>query len=181
MEEKKSRSFISILQSVCVLYITVWTISPPLQIGTIYRIAALGAVGLWFLLNIPQNVKFERIHVMSIFFAVLVIIVALMESEGKISNVLRPINYYMLVITFLIGYCYKDRWQELSWMIPIVLLLLAYFNYQTYKVVANDPTIARLIVRNDESIYHYMRSGVGGYGLLYSQVCVLPIIVSWTI
>lgn len=181
MEEKKSRSKISILQSLCVLYITVWTISPPLQIDNIYRIAALGAVGLWFLLNIPYNVKLERIHILAIVFAMLVMIVALMESDGKINNILRPINYYMLVITFIMAYCYKDRWQELSWMIPIVLILLIYFNYQTYKTVSDNPAVARLIVRNDPEIFHYMRRGVGGYGLLYPQVCVLPMIVSWII
>ena len=181
MEDKKSKSAISIIQSICVLYITVWTISPPLQIDAIYRVAALGAVGLWILLNVQSKVQLERIHILAIVFAMLVFVVALMESDGKLGNVWRPINYYMIVLTFIIGYCYKDRWNELSWIIPIVLLLLAYFNYQTYKTVADDPTIARLIVRNDESIYHYMRSGVGGYGLLYSQVCILPVIVSWTI
>lgn len=181
MESKKSRNALTILQSICVLYITVWTISPPLQINTIYRVVALGAVGLWFLLNIPHGLKLERIHIVAIAFAMLVVIVALMESEGKISNVLRPINYYMLVITFLIAYYYKDRWNELSWMIPIILLLLTYFNYQTYITVTNDPTVARLIVRNDPEVYHYMRRGVGGYGLLYPQVCFLPMIVSWMI
>ena len=181
MEEKKSRSFISILQSLCVLYITIWTIAPPLQIDNIYRIAALGAVGLWFLLNIPQKVTLERIHILAIIFAMLVMIVALMDSGGRFRKILDPINYYMLVITFIMGYCYKDRWHELSWMIPIILLLLVYFNFQTYKTVLDDPSAARTLVRNDASAYHYMRRGVGGYGLLYPQVCILPIIVSWTI
>ena len=181
MEKSNSRSKRNILQSILVLYITVWTISPPLQIDNIFRIAALGAVGLWFLLNIPYNVKLERIHVLSIVFAMLVLIVALMESNGKWSNVLRPINYYLLVIAYIMAHCYKERWEELSWIVPIVLLLLTYFNYQTYRVVSDDPTIARIIVRNDPSAYHYLRQGVGGYGLLYSQVCVLPIIVSWII
>ena len=181
MEKSNSRSKRNILQSILVLYITVWTISPPLQIDAIYRIAALGAVGLWFLLNIPYNVKLERIHVLSIVFAMLVLIVALMESDGKWSHVLRPINYYLLVIAFIMAHCYKERWEELSWIVPIVLLLLTFFNYQTYKTVIDDPSIARIIVRNDPSAYHYLRQGVGGYGLLYSQVCMLPIIVSWII
>lgn len=181
MEKKKSRSFISILQSLCVLYITIWTIAPPLQIDNIYRIAALGAVGVWFLLNIPQKVTLERIHILAIIFAMLVMIVALMESGGRFRKILVPINYYMLVITFIMGYCYKGRWHELSWMIPIILLLLVYFNFQTYKTVLDDPSVARTLVRNDASAYHYMRRGVGGYGLLYPQVCILPIIVSWII
>ena len=181
MEKSNSRSKRNILQSILVLYITVWAISPPLQIDAIYRIAALGAVGLWFLLNIPYNVKLERIHVLSIVFAMLVLIVALMESDGKWSHVLRPINYYLLVIAFIMAHCYKERWEELSWIIPIILLLLAYFNYRSYQVITDDPSVARLIVRNDSDTYHYMRQGVGGYGLLYSQVCLLPMIVFWMI
>ena len=180
MEKSKSK-VIPIIQSILVLCITVWTISPPLQIDAIYRIAALGAVGLWFLLNIPYNVKLERIHVLSIVFAMLVLIVALMESDGKWSHVLRPINYYLLVIAFIMAHCYKERWEELSWIIPIILLLLAYFNYRSYQVITDDPSVARLIVRNDSDTYHYMRQGVGGYGLLYSQVCLLPMIVFWMI
>ena len=169
------------LQKLLVLYIVVWTIAPPLQIDTVYRIAALGAVGLWFLLNIPYNVKFDKIHMMALGFLLLVIVVALFESKGDLEYVLKPINYYMLIIAFLMAYCYKDRWHELSWLIPVVLLLLIYFNYQSYKAVIDDPQVARLIVRNDVETYHYMRKSVGGYGLLYPQVCCLPMIVMWTI
>ncbi len=170
----------SLLQKLLVLYVIVWTIAPPLQIDLIFRIAALGAVVLWFILNLPHNVHFEKIHILSIVFVMLVVAVALIESKGDFGDILRPISQYLLVIAFLMAYSYKNRWDELSDLIPIVLLLLIYFNYQTYKTVVDDPAIARLIVRNDPSIYSYMRSGVGGYGLLYSQVCVFPVFVTWT-
>ncbi len=169
----------SLIQKILVLYVIVWTIAPPLQIDLIFRIAALGAVALWFILNIPYDVHFERIHILSIVFVLLVVLVALVESKGDFGDILKPINQYLLVIAFLMAYAYKDRWNELSDLIPVVLLLLIYFNYQTYVTVVDDPAIARLIVRNDPSIYSYMRSGVGGYGLLYSQVCILPVIVVW--
>lgn len=170
----------SLIQKILVLYVIVWTIAPPLQLDTVFRLAALGAVVLWFILNLPHDVHFEKIHILSIIFVLLVVVVALIESKGDFGDILRPINQYLLVISFLMAYSYKDRWDELSDLIPIVLLLLIYFNYQTYKTVIDDPAIARLIVRNDPSIYSYMRSGVGGYGLLYSQVCVFPVFVTWT-
>ena len=169
----------SFIQKILVLYVIIWTISPPLQIDMIYRVAALGAIGLWFILNLPQNVRFERIHIFAIIFVLLIVIVNLIESKGDFGNLLKPINYYLLVVAFLMAYSYKDRWDELSSLIPIVLLLLIYFNFKTYQTVVEDPTIARLIVRNDPTIYPYMRSGVGGYSLLYSQVCIFPVLVSW--
>ena len=169
----------SFIQKILVLYVIIWTISPPLQIDMIYRVAALGAIGLWFILNLPQNVRFERIHIFAIIFVLLIIIVNLIESKGDFGNLLKPINYYLLVVAFLMAYSYKDRWDELSSLVPIVLLLLIYFNFKTYQTVVEDPAIARLIVRNDPSIYPHIRNGVGGYGLLYSQVCVFPVLVSW--
>ena len=169
----------SLIQKLLVLYVIVWTIAPPLQLDMVFRIAALGAVVLWFILNIPYDVHFEKIHILSIVFVLLVVLVTLIETKGNFGDVLKPINMYLLVIAFLMAYSYKDRWNELSDLIPIVLLLLIYFNYQTYVTVVDDPAIARLIVRNDPSIYSYMRSGVGGYGLLYSQVCILPVIIVW--
>ena len=167
------------IQSMLVLYLIAWTISPPLQIDTIYRIAALGAAVLWFILNIPYQVKFERIHILAIVFMLLVMFVALIEGKGSLGSVLKPINLYMLVLAFLMAYSYKDRWDELAPLVPIVLIMLTYFNYQTYKIVLNDPAVARLIVRNDPEIYKYMRQGVGGYALLYSQVCILPMVLTW--
>ena len=175
----KQLSIDKFIQSMLVLYLIAWTISPPLQIDTIYRIAALGAAVLWFILNIPYQVKFERIHMLSLVFLLLVVLVTLFQYKGDLGSILKPIHYYILVLAFLIAYCYKDRWEELEFLIPIVLLLFTYFNYKSNQAVVEDPAIARMIVRDDPEIYPYMRSGVGGYNLLYPQVCVLPMLVSW--
>ena len=168
------------IQKVLVLYIILFTISPPLQLDNIYRIMLLGAVAFWFLLNIPHRVKFQRIHALAFIFAALVFVIAAFESQGDWNNLLRPINLYLIVICFLMAYCYKDRWHELSWIVPIVLILLTFFNFKTYSAIIENPDIARLIVRDDPSTYAYYRQGVGGYGLMYSQVCALPMIVAWT-
>ena len=40
------------IQKLCVLYLAVWTISPPLEIDMIYRLIALGAAALWFFIMI---------------------------------------------------------------------------------------------------------------------------------
>ena len=180
MEENKSFKISSFLQGVLVLYITIWTISPPLQIDLIYRLVAFGAAGLWMILNIPRKFNLERIHILALVFLLLVVAVALVESKGNLEYVLKWITYYLLVLTFIMAHCYEDRWEELEWIVPIVLLVLAVFNFKTFRVIDADPTITRLIVRNDVETYDYLRQGVGGYGLLYSQVCVFPFILSWT-
>jgi hypothetical protein len=55
------------------------------------------------------------------------------------------------------------------------------WNYKTVQALVADPTIARRIVRDDESIYPYLRQGVGGYSLVYPQVCLSSAVAIWTL
>ena len=36
-------------------------------------------------------------------------------------------------------------------------------------------------MRNDAESYVYLRQGIGGYSLIYPQVCVSPAILAWTL
>ena len=38
------------IQKIAVLYLVVWTVSPPLQVDMIYRLIALACAGVWFIL-----------------------------------------------------------------------------------------------------------------------------------
>ena len=168
-----------LIQSTIVFYLIAWTVSPPLQIDMAFRILALCAAIFWFILDIPNKVEYEKIHIYALLFLMMVIIVTLIQNEGELAEVLKPINYYMLILAFLMAYCYKDRWNELTPLIPVVLLLFIFFNFKSAQAVIEDPAISRLIVRDDPEVYQYMRSGVGGYNLLYPQVCILPALVLW--
>ena len=96
----KSLSIDKFIQSILVLYLIAWTISPPLQIDTIYRIAALGSAVLWFILNIPYQVRFERIHILSMVFLLLVLLVTLIQYKGDLTSILKPIHYYIVVLAY---------------------------------------------------------------------------------
>ena len=76
---------------------------------------------------------------------------------------------------------YFDRLEELSLLPVIALLLFVIPNVITIKALVVNPHIMRLIVRNDEETYEYIRKGVGGYGLLYPQVCLFPAALAWII
>ena len=175
--EKKGNALVRI-QQICVLYMVVWTISPFMEIDNIWRFAALGAFLLWLICAISRGLRLERIHLLALVFVALVVVVNIIENNG-FSNIMRPIHYYMMVLLFIVGYFYKDKWKELYFLVPIILLLLIYFNFKSAFTVMEDHTIARLIVRNDENIYKFLRQGIGGYGLLYPQVVTLPVLVMW--
>ena len=174
---QESKALIRV-QQISVLYLVIWTISPFMAIDNIWRIGAFGAFGLWFICAIIRGLHFERIHMLALAFAALVLIVNIIENNG-FGKVMRPIHLYMMVMLFIVGYFYKDRWKELFFAVPIILLLLVYFNLKSAFKVMEDPTIARLLVRNDEKVYEYFRQGIGGYSLVYPQVVTFPVLVMW--
>lgn len=168
-----------ILQKLCVMYLMVWSISPPLAIDNIYRIIALAAAGVWFLLSILDGLKLEKIHIYAIGFMLLVMLINVIENEGNFSALMRQISTYMLVIAFIMNHSYRDRWEQLHTLIPVFLLLVIVFNIITFRELLVDPTLARKIVRADEEMYPYMHRGVGGDALIYTQVFIFPLLLSW--
>ena len=170
----------NLIQKFAVLYIIVWSISPPLEIDMIYRVAALGCAGIWGIMALSRGLYVEKVHVYAVIFAMAVVFISYMETDG-FSSALKHIAIYMMVVCFVINAFYENRWQELSGIIPIVLILLIVFNWKTTQALIDDHTIARSLIRDDEEVYQYLRQGIGGYSLIYPQVCISPVIMAWTI
>lgn len=174
---QESKALIRV-QQISVLYLVIWTISPFMEIGMTWRIGAFAAFGLWFLCAMSRGLHFEKIHLLAFAFVLLVVLVNVIENNG-FSKILRPIQYYMMVLFFIMGYFYRGKWKELFFIVPIVLLFLLFFNFKSSFTVMEDPTIARKLVRNDEEIYVYLQQGIGGYSLIYPQVVAFPVLVMW--
>lgn len=168
------------IQAVAVLYLIAWTISPPLQVDLIYRLIALACaavwIAIWFIRENPVTLGKEQIG--AIFFLIAVMIVVYFEKYD-FSQLIKQIAFIMLVICFIMTYFYDDKWHELSGIVPIVLILLTIWNFKTVDILLEDHTIARLLIRDDPSTYQYLRQGIGGYSLIYPQVCISPLIFAW--
>ena len=169
------------IQKIAVLYLIVWTISPPLQVDTVYRIIALGCAvlwaGIWFIRETPVTLGKEQLGAISFLIAVMIVIYF---EKYSFSALIKQIAMIMLVICFMMTYFYDDKWDELAGIVPIVLILLTVWNYKTFSILIEDHTIARLLVRDDVTTYDYLRQGIGGYSLIYPQVCISPLILAWT-
>lgn len=178
---KKGFSY-STIQSFAVLYLAVWTLSPPLEIDLIYRLLALVAVavwaGVWLIRENP--IVLDKNQLFAIFFLFTVVGVTFIDN-GDFNGILKQIAFFILIICFIMNSFYKTHWDELRWLVPIVLVLLIVWNYKTVQALIIDPTIARRLVRDDESIYEYLRQGIGGYSLVYPQVCASSAVLAWTI
>lgn len=170
------------IQKIAVLYLVIWTVSPPLQVDTIYRIAALACavlwVAIWFIRESPISLGKEQVG--AIIFLIAVMIVIYFEKYD-LSALIKQIALIMLVICFMMTYFYDDKWDELYGIVPIVLILLTIWNYKTFSILIEDHTIARQLVRDDEATYAFLKQGIGGYSLIYPQVCISPLIVAWII
>lgn len=169
-----------LIQKIAVLYLIIWTISPPLQVDTIYRLIALACavlwVAIWFIRESPVTLGKEQIG--AIFFLIAVMVVVYFEKYD-LSALIKQIALIMLVICFMMTYFYDDKWDELAGIVPIVLILLTVWNYKTFTILIEDHTIARLLVRDSEETYTFLKQGIGGYSLIYPQVCICPLIFAW--
>lgn len=177
---KKGMSYATV-QMVAVLYLVVWSVSPFMEIDMIYRLLAVAFFVVWcfFLILRQKPLVIEPNTMIAMFFLVAVALVAYIDT-GKGSGIIKQISYFMIVICFIMNQYYRKQWSELSFVVPVVLVLLIFFNIRTGVALVEDPSLARQIVRDDENIYQYLRKGIGGYSLIYPQVCVFPALLQWT-
>ncbi len=178
----KERFNFGTIQAIAIAYLAVWTISPPLEIDLIYRIIALGLTAVWAACwLIRENpIILDKNQLASILFLFTIVAVSFIDN-GDFKGILKQIAFFMLVICFIMNNFYKEHWDEIRWIVPIVLVLFIIFNIKTIQALIEDPTIARRLVRDDESIYIYLRQGIGGYSLVYPQVCISSALLLWTI
>lgn len=165
------------IEFIAILYMIVWTISPPLQIGMIYRLAALGCAALLFKQN---GFLMTKQHGFAMLFCMLAAACTVI-IKGSFSAALSQIGIYMLFIGYVMNYWYEYDWEDFSLIVPIVLLMLAFWNFKTVSVLATDPNAARYVVRDNDVANAYLMQGVGGYTLMYCQVMIVPAIVGWII
>ena len=174
-----NHSFRTVMQMVAVLYLMVWSIAPPLQIDLIFRLLALGLAIVWFFIEFLSRFEFTNTQIWCAIFMVAVALMAYLQNG--IGSVLSEIAVYMMVLAYFINIYSADSWQNYKIVVPITLGLLFFFNYRTVTELANDPSIARLLVRDTPELYDFMRRGVGGYGLVYPQVVIAPVVYAWTL
>lgn len=175
---KTDKSIQSIVQIIAVTYLLVWSVAPPLQIDLIFRLLALGLAVVWFFIEFLKHFEFTKMQIWAAIFMAGVVIIAYIK--GGMSSILSEIAIYMMVLAYFTNLYMEDEWQNYRLIVPLVIILLLYFNFRTIQVLSSDTSIARQIVRNDENMYVYMRQGVGGYGLVYPEVVISPVVYAWT-
>ncbi len=170
------------IQKICVLYLFCWTIAPILAVGSIWRLLAMMAFGMWFFLAKKRGFKPNIAVSHAVGFVIFVAVVDLLtviKFKQFYKLFLRRIDLFMLAIAICMFNFYLRHPQELPDLVPYLMLMLAFFNFTTGKALLVDVNIARQVVRNSEAARNALQRGIGGYALLYLQVCALPAILFW--
>ncbi len=174
-----NHSIQTVVQMVSVLYLLVWSVAPPLQMDLIFRLLALGLAFVWFVIEFFRRFEFTRIQIWCALFMIAVAIIAFLQNGAR--SVIAEIAVFMMVLAYFINVYSADSWQNYRMIVPIAIGLMIFFNFRTSTALNEDASIARQLVRDSEELYDFMRRGIGGYGLVYPQVCIAPVVYAWTL
>lgn len=166
------------MQALCFFYIFLWTVVPILAIGTIWRVLALLAFVIWYSIAITRGFVVTTPVSRAIGCAIFFITVNLL-IDFRFVTISRGINLAMLAIAVMMFTFYRKHPTELSRLLPWVLVALAIFNFRTAFALKENEHLSRYIVRNSKIAFELQQQGIGGYTLIYSQVCTFPAIFSW--
>ncbi|MEM0906046.1 MAG: hypothetical protein AAGJ94_01690 [Pseudomonadota bacterium] len=168
---------IAFAQSVCVLYILIWCLFPPLAIDAVWRYGLVAAFGAWCCLEGLRN-GFQRFANgpagWTLLFLSYTVVIQLMV--GGFAEVVRGIQLHIALACALVAIAYRGRrFQELEWLIAPVLVLMAITLIKTLSALLGDPHAARTVVRTSPEALSLLRSGVGGYQTVYVCAVLAPL------
>ena len=180
-QKKPASSPADKVQLLCVFYITIWAISPPLSYGVVYRLVAIIATALWLgieLLKRPSTFfRPSSATFFALFFIIYSAIVGLVVdgSEDFVRNM--QIYIFLLFLIFYESYRKRD-FRQLRIIFWASLILFPIWFGTTLLMYKEMPHISRDLVRSSELAEEYSKLGVGGYGLVYSAVIAIPVLLS---
>ncbi|MRJ42539.1 MULTISPECIES: hypothetical protein [Idiomarina] len=173
------RISINSLQNIAIAYVALWVTSPALGYSTIARVLAVLAVAGWLFLELlkPTNL-FLRPSIPTILATVFIIYIGVLDYlqlglGGLIQN-------FQLFIALFFLYVIESRRHSVESFLPIlwwILLTLPITYVKTiYTLWFVNGHAMRTVVRSSDAALELANSGVGGFGLAYSTVIMVPII-----
>jgi hypothetical protein len=171
------------VQIFCILYISIWAISPPLGYGVAYRIAAVAATGLWVIIEMfLRPSTFFRPSFPTLCAIIFVIYTAILGYwiEG-LDDIIRNLQIYICLLFLIIYESYKKRdIRQLRIIFWGALFLFPVWLYITLTAYGEVHNVSRLLTRSTGIESKYAEQGIGGFGLVYSILIGIPILLYLT-
>ena len=171
------------VQNAALIYLCIWTVAPPLAFGEEYRVAAVVAALIWGVTELTRkgNILANPTAPVLLCMAYLVYTLIVEASLGAGSyldwHIQPAIMLFFLVV-------YESRRREIHTLAPAfwwtlatlpVWLVLSLIGLREYGHAA------RVFVRSSDEALELAEQGVGGYGLVYFALVLIPILVALTI
>lgn len=170
---------IAALQSLCVFYVLAWCLAPQLAIDAVWRVALAAAFAGWFALEGLRNGFAQLANgtaALVLFFLLYTATVQLIT--GGPAHVVHNVQMHILLVCALIGIAYRGaRLRELEWLALPALAILGAAIGKTLFAIAADPHAARHVVRTSAAALELLRTGVGGYQLVYASALAAPVLL----
>lgn len=173
------KSFLWRINQAFALYILLFSFVPPIQIGTIYRIFAVGCAFLWLVIAFMQQPSFLQGIVSKYTLLVFTLVVVLFLLNCFVSTLsLAFVNNLQMIIVMLVGFIafYYSRYDKDFYQFAIALLLvvICIFCVTTIQGTIDNPYAAR--IANSEWLEDRFEGNenIGLYGFVYMCVLILP-------
>lgn len=160
-------------------YVMLFCFVPPIQVGTIYRLIAIGSAGVWLLTALfidPYfiNGRVKNLLLLSLLCLGFMFLSRLnIESIGSaFTNLIQTI--IIIIVAFISFFMFKNDRKFLSVILTIVLILICYYCITTIQATIENPYASR--IANSEWLEERWEGNenVGLYGYVYMCVFVLP-------
>lgn len=174
--ESKSTRLSKKIGYLCIFFISIWAISPVFSYGAIYRIFVLFANLIWTVLTYLGKKKI-RIDVMLAIIYVFITSIINYLYHGT-EGVLRNIQVYIFIFLYIVNRSYEKKdILKLEFMVIPLLILFSIWNTLTVREYSEISNISRMLSKNFEAAEEFAKRGIGGHGLIFSQIILVPTVL----
>lgn len=167
------------IQNIAVCGVAIWATAPIFAYSVTYRIIVAMLVLLWFFLEAARSDGLVRRPTWRVLVVLAyIVIVTAVEAMFGTRGVANLMQHYIFLFFFAV---YESRRRDVLSLTPVFWTMVAtlpIWMYMTYDALQSNPGVARMLVRDSEEAIELSSQGVGGYGLVYLSVLVLPILVA---
>lgn len=165
--ERKSMSSYTLILAI----IGLWTIIPQVQVDMIYRLIILLCLVISLLRSMSRGTGKDSFSAL----AIGLLFLAIDFFKGGVSRILLNFATYFMLILVVVFCSLRDR---KDFMVSNRLYILSVFfctvfNLRTIIAILMNNTIIRTMVLDSEGSKTLLKSGIGGFGLVFSQTILI--------
>ncbi len=176
---KKQRIFT--IEKFCALYVILWIFVPPVQVGSVYRLAAVACAALWLFCVTMQNKSALTDLKRYLSFALPCMALMIIQRAFAYSFARAFANSIQFIIIVICGiittyYMKYDR-DFIRILLLAAMIAISIFCVTTIQGLIEDPYAARIANSEWLSGRFEGNENVGLYGYIYMCVIIAPMLL----